>query len=57
MRAGEVKIIIYKCNGKLTKMLENVKKKQNYAARKKKSLPLRFLLTKVNNKCRYHAVD
>ena len=32
-------------------------KKKNYAARKKKIPPLPILLTKVNNKCHYRAVD
>ena len=57
MRAGEVKIIVNKCNEKLTKMLEKCQRKKIKHLEKKKIPPPPILPTKVNNKCRYHAVD
>ena len=56
MRAGEVKII-NKCNRKLTKILEKCQRKKIKQLERKKISPPPILLTKVNNKCRYHAVD
>ena len=55
-RAGEVKIIINKCNGKLTKILEKCQRKK-IKQLEKKNLSPPILLAKVNNKCRYHADD